>query len=157
LLATVHPDRDEGDAELFVFLQALREHVEGCLDGGSQRRVFDSDVPPGRESGSDPRDRVPFGLALDFVLLSERARILSTDVDEPYASLLREAADCPPSYHGRGEIQQRRGATYRTLAAIAHAAGFTKAERVSWYRIAESVPLAQAHASHLLSKLRRAA
>lgn len=31
LLATVHPDRDGGDGELFVFLQALKEHIDGCI------------------------------------------------------------------------------------------------------------------------------
>jgi Protein of unknown function (DUF3105) len=43
------------------------------------------------------------------------------------------------------------------LAAIAYAVGLSKAERCQWYRIAESVPLAQTHASHLLNKLKRAA
>ncbi len=155
LLATVHPDRDQGDEELFVFLQALREHVEEC--GG----VLPSDAGtysghPGRDSGPEP-DRVPFDSSLNFAELTRRALALAPDVGEPYAWLLEELYDSPIAYHGRGETQQRHGATYKTLAAIAHAAGFTKAERVGWYRVAESVPLAQAHASHLLGKLRRAA
>jgi hypothetical protein len=30
LMTAAHPDRNGGDGELFVFLTALREHVEEC-------------------------------------------------------------------------------------------------------------------------------
>src|SRR5215208_4891240 len=50
--------------------------------------------------------------------------------------------------------QQRRGATYRTLAAIGHTVAMSKAERVGWYRIAETIPLSQRHAGHILSRLK---
>jgi hypothetical protein len=36
---------------------------------------------------------------------------------------------------------------------IAHKTGLSKAERVEWYRIAESVPLGQRHASHIIARL----
>jgi hypothetical protein len=30
LLATCHPDKPDGDHDLFIFLEGLREHVDGC-------------------------------------------------------------------------------------------------------------------------------
>jgi hypothetical protein len=38
LLATCHPDKDEGDHELFLQLPAAREYVEGCADWPSMER-----------------------------------------------------------------------------------------------------------------------
>ena len=53
--------------------------------------------------------------------------------------------------------QQRCGASYKSLAAIGHMVGMTKAERVQWYSIAEAVPLSQRHAAHIFSRLKRRA
>jgi hypothetical protein len=42
LLATCHPDKPDGDHDLFIFLGGLREHVEGCTslsDRGHQARA----------------------------------------------------------------------------------------------------------------------
>jgi hypothetical protein len=40
---------------------------------------------------------------------------------------------------------------------VADAAGLDTFERTHWYRIAESIPLSQRHAGHLLSRLKRRA
>jgi hypothetical protein len=53
------------------------------------------------------------------------------------------------------EMQRRRGASYKQLAAIGHAVEMTKRERVGWYRVCESIPLSDRHAGHILSKLKR--
>jgi hypothetical protein len=39
LLAVVHPDRNDGEGDLFLFLQGLREHVEECGEGPSLRSL----------------------------------------------------------------------------------------------------------------------
>jgi len=64
---------------------------------------------------------------------------------------------CHPAEDGPLGDQQRRGASYKSLAAIGHRVGMTKAERIQWYRIAEAVPLSQRHAGHILSRLKRRA
>jgi hypothetical protein len=76
---------------------------------------------------------------------------------EPFGFLLRQVADCYPAPDGPLFDQQRRGATYKTLAAIGHTVGMSKAERVQWYRIAETIPLSQRNAGHILSRLKRQA
>jgi hypothetical protein len=78
-------------------------------------------------------------------------------VAEPYGYLLRQLADCYPSEDGPLYEQQQRGATYKTLAAIGHTVGLTKAGRVRWYRTCEAIPLSQRHAGHILSRLKRQA
>lgn len=45
----------------------------------------------------------------------------------------------------------------RTETAPPNDRGMTKAERVKWYRIAESIPLSQRHAGHILGILKRQA
>jgi hypothetical protein len=78
-------------------------------------------------------------------------------VAEPYGFLLRQVADCEPAEDGPLRDQQRCGASFKSLAAIGHRVGMTKAECIQWYRIAESVPLSQRHAEHILSRLKRRA
>jgi hypothetical protein len=78
-------------------------------------------------------------------------------VAEPYGYLLRQLAGCHAAETGPLYDQQRRGASYKSLAAISHQVGMSKAERVQWYRIAEAIPLSQRHAGHILSKLKRQA
>jgi hypothetical protein len=43
------------------------------------------------------------------------------------------------------------------LALIAHLAGMSTAQRTRWYRIAESMPMSQRHAGHLISELQQRA
>ena len=51
--------------------------------------------------------------------------------------------------------RHHRGASYKQLALIAHRVGLTKEERTEWYRIAEDVPLSDAHAAYLIETLNR--
>jgi hypothetical protein len=76
---------------------------------------------------------------------------------EPYATPLRLLETVGTAYFGPLEHQQRRGASYRQLCAVAHAVGMTKAQRVRWYRIAESIPLSRRCAGHILSQLKKEA
>jgi hypothetical protein len=73
-----------------------------------------------------------------------------------HGTLLEMLEDCeaPPLTTG---AWQQRGASYKSLAAIGHTVGMTKAERGRWYRIAEAVPLSQRHAGHILNELQKAA
>ncbi len=89
--------------------------------------------------------------------ITRRALRVADDLEEPYAGVLRLLADFDPASHGRPQLQERKGATYRQLAAIGHTVGLDKAARVHWYEIAKSIPLSQRHAGHILSKLKRAA
>jgi hypothetical protein len=151
LLARTHPDAG-GDEALFVWTTALREHVAG-----------DSIEPPAhthpRRTSAADTDRVPFegGLSCPFAELTHRALTLAESVGKPYASLLWLLTDCGPAYGGALVREERRGASYRRLAAIGHRVGMSKAQRVKWYRLAESIPLADRHAGHILGKLNRAA
>jgi hypothetical protein len=52
------------------------------------------------------------------------------------------------------ERQQQRGASYKQLAYIAHLVDMTKPERQLWYGVAESIPLSDRHAAHIISKLK---
>jgi len=104
---------------------------------------------------------VPFEAAFDkaasFSDLTAQAVSQADQVGEPYARVLRALADCHEAGQGDSVLyrQQHQGATYKSLAAIAYRAGMTKEERVRWYRVCESIPLAQRHAGHILSKLQR--
>jgi hypothetical protein len=162
LLATVHPDRNDGDRELFVFLTALREHVEECGEGPSPRLHR---TGPYWTGGEDDRtggpERIPFdeqlGYVDEFLVLTHRALSIRKREEEPYRSLLALLLDCPATDHGRRAERQCRGASYKQLAAIGHMVPLNKAERCRWYEIARSVPLSDAHASHILGELKRQA
>jgi hypothetical protein len=148
LLTRAHPDAG-GDGELFVWTTALREHVAGD--------AIKPEAPPRpRRTHEADTDRVPFEAGV-FSDLTYCALVLARSVPEPYATLLGLLADCGESFHGPLAREQRRGASYRRLAAIGHAVGMSKAERVRFYRIAESVPPSDRHAGHILSRLDRRA
>lgn len=149
LLARMHPDAG-GTDELFVWAQGLRE-------------VLDEDAPTRRACGScssaaspaaEEPERIPFDAGLDPVALTRRALSLVDELEFPCSALLRLLSNYVPS---GTRPQDLRGATYRQLAAMAHEAGMSHAERQGWYRVAESVPLSQAHAQHILSRIKKAA
>ncbi len=147
LLARTHPDAG-GDGDLFVWTRELQEKVCGRQEEeepGSRRR----DPPPPAEP-----TRVPFDEAPGFEALTEKAVEMADEVEPVYARLLRLLGSCEEVEEGYLLDQQHQGATYRTLAAIGHAAGMSGAERADWYRIAESIPLSQRHAGHILGKLK---
>jgi hypothetical protein len=158
LAARTHPDAG-GDHELFIWAGAVRDAIcGGELRNEIPRRERD-DHPSWRHeaSTSTTADRVPFDRFSDFEVLSDRAVTMAAAVAEPYGYLLRQVADCYPVYEGPLYDQQRRGASYKSLAAIGHQVGMTKIERVQWYAIAEAIPLSQRHAGHILSRLKRRA
>jgi hypothetical protein len=148
LLAKTHPDAG-GDHELFIWAGSVRELVCSREAQGHSKNW--------ERSTSTTTDRIPFDSYANFEVLTDRAVTMADAVAEPFAYLLRQVADCYPAEDGPLHDQQRRGASYKSLAAIGHRVGMTKAERVRLYRIAEVVPLSQRHAGHILSKLQKAA
>jgi hypothetical protein len=156
LLRRVHPDAG-GDGELFVWVRELQEHVaEDAIEPPRREHI------PSRRSTPADSSRVPyeeaFGEASAFDELTRRALALAGEArgaPEPHASLLMLLFDCYAASEIVGVVyrQQLRGATYRQLAAIGHGVGMSKSERVEWYRICESIPLSQRHATHILDRL----
>ncbi len=153
VVARCHPDSG-GDSETFVWAMATREAICGGALGATVPRYDHGGHPSRREASTSDAERVPFDPSLDFEVLTDRAVAYSEGVDEPYASLLRSLADCYPATEGPLLHQQRRGATYRQLAAIVHRVGMSGSERARWYEVARSVPLSQRHAGHILGRLK---
>ena len=103
--------------------------------------------------------RVPYppGETSDFAALTAKAVVMVAEqVGGIHGVLLEMLGDCeaPPLTTGAWE---QRGASYKSLAAIGHRVGMTRAERIQWYRIAEAIPLSQRHAAHIFSRLKRRA
>src|SRR5215212_4341783 len=146
LVSRAHPDVG-GDHELFIWSVATRDAICGGEIPERERRERPSQR---REpSTSSVGERVPFDELADFGVLTNRALAMADTAAEPFGFLLRQVADCYPASEGPLYDQQRCGATYKTLAAIGHQVGMSKAERVQWYRVVESIPLSQRHAGHI--------
>jgi len=96
---------------------------------------------------------VPFVAVVPLEGLTYRALYLSDEVDGIFAYPLLLLADCEEMFSPPMQRKQERGASYRQLAAIGHKLGFDKLQRVRWYRIAESVPLSDRHAGHILGRI----
>lgn len=154
LVSRAHPDTG-GDHELFIWATATREVVcGGELGAEIPRREYPA-RPPGGEH-PDP-ERVPFDPFANFGFLTDRALSMAEAVAEPYGFLLRQVTDCHPAHEGPLCDQQRRGATYKQLAAIGHQVGMNAAERAQWYDVCRSIPLSQRHAGHILGRVKRRA
>ncbi len=149
LLAKVHPD-SAGDHELFIWAMNVRDVV---CHGGHAAATATTPPPRQQEHRTTP-DAVPFDRYADFDELTRRAVALADEVPAVFGVVLRLLSDCRIAYTGSEEKQQRKGATYKQLAAIGHAVGMSKQERTQWYRIAEQIPLSVRHAGHILGKLR---
>ena len=155
LLARAPPDAG-GDHELFIWARIFHDVV--CA------RVRE-DPPPRAAQSSTPREglaRVPFDEAFEkaqsFADLTRQAVALANTVDAAFARLLLSLEDCEAEDEDSPlHAQQQLGATYKTLAAIGHAAGMNGAERAHWYKLAEQIPLSQRHAGHILTKLKKGA
>src|SRR5215210_7331544 len=157
LLARAHPDAG-GTHELFIWTGVVRDVVcSSSLPAGGNPEPEDHPSRRRDHSTSSAAECVPFDPFADLEILTDRAVTMAAAVAEPYGYLLRQVADCYPVSDGSLHDQQRRGASYKSLAAIGHRVGMTKAERVQWYSIAEAVPLSQRHAGHILSRLHKAA
>ncbi len=151
LLGRVHPDAG-GSHELFIWTGAVRDVVCSLnLPAGGSPEPW---VHPSRrrEPSTDNVDRVPFDAGDDFEECTRTALRIGA-CGMPFGPVLSLLADCKPLEHLAHE--QQRGASYKRLAAIGHAWGMSKAERVRWYRVAEDIPLSDRHAGHILSKLKR--
>jgi len=157
LLSRCHPDAGS-DHDLFIWADALRDHVAGDAPEPVQHR-HERRQPP-RHHAPTTAERIPyeaaFDNAADFHDLTRQAVALAGSVDPVHGLLLGLLADCYEV--GPDDVtlhrQQHQGATYKTLAAIAYAAGMSKEQRVRWYRICEGIPLSQRHAGHILGKLK---
>jgi hypothetical protein len=140
-----------------VWVQGLHEHVAGdaiepVVDDRPRRaRYRDYARSPGES------ERVPFDCYADHDVLTDRAITMADAVAEPFGSLLRSLRGCDLAEDGPLYYQQRRGATYRQLAAIGHRVGMSKAERVQFYRICESIPLSQRCAGHIFAHVQERA
>ena len=150
LVSRSHPDAG-GDHELFIWTVATRDAVCGELVAEIPR------VERWAPSTQGTGERVPFDEDASLEILTDRAVAMAEAVAKPYGFLLRQVADCEPAEDGPLRDQQRCGASFKSLAAIGHRVGMTKAECIQWYRIAESVPLSQRHAEHILLRLKRRA
>jgi hypothetical protein len=152
-LARLHPDSG-GSHDLFIWAGAVTDVVCGEGSKSATGRTFEENRPPASEEPA----RVPYppGETGDFAAMTARALAMAEEIGGIYGSLLEMVSDCeaPPSTTGAWE---QRGASYKSLAAIGHTVGMTKAERGQWYRIAEAIPLSQRHAGHILGKLQKAA
>jgi hypothetical protein len=151
LLRATHPDAANGDHDLFIWTKSVFEHVSGHqLEQPRSRRD-----PPKHHRTTSASGRILFETDHSFADLTHKALRLAEDLEEPYSWLLRLLGDCleaGPEYPIMWR-QQSQGATYRSLAAVAYRGGLSRPERVRWYRIAESVPLAQRHVGHIMSRL----
>lgn len=155
LLARTHPDAG-GDHELFIWAGSVREHV--CADEprpGAQRYPEPQTAKPYRPSPSEDPARIPYPSGMSFPEATKRALQHAASHSDAYGRLLSLLEDCYPLDHLWRE--QERGASYKRLAAIGHQAGMSKGERVGWYRVAESIPLADRHAGHILKRLKEGA
>jgi len=164
-LARAHPDHGGSD-QLFVWLTSVREHLLGGAEQDSFGARRADERPHGyeaswdrhagrRSSGGSTAEPIPFEKAASFSELTARALALAETAGEPYRSLLLLLGDCveaPPSETVLYR-QQERGATYRSLAALAYRAGLSKKERIGLYEVGWAVPLAQRHVGHILARL----
>jgi hypothetical protein len=92
---------------------------------------------------------------MSFWEATKRAMQVGASRADGYGYLLSLLDDCYPLDHLWRK--QERGASYKRLAAIGHLAGMDVTARSGWYRIAQSIPLADRHAGHILSRLKREA
>jgi hypothetical protein len=158
LIAIAHPDRATGDHELFVFLTALREHVQGCIGHYVAELNSHSRCRESNGGHDDRNDRIPYNEQLRFVdehsMLTHRALSIAETVEEPFCGVLRLLVDYNDAEHGRRALRRCRGATWRQASYVACLASTSKGERLRWYELCRSIPLSEVLASHLTNRLR---
>ncbi len=97
-----------------------------------------------------------------FRLSSERALNLSENLKEDdymrglHGENVEKVCDLLSLLTGaedRGDMQSWEGASYKSLAYVAHLYGLSDGERRLWYQAGESIPLSQAHLSYLINNV----
>jgi hypothetical protein len=147
LLRLVHPDHSGDDGSLFVWCRELQAHVAG---GRVEEMPREARREPPRHhashSGASQAERIPYEAAFEeaasFSDLTRQAVTLAGRVGEPYAGVLGPLEDCEEASEADPALyrQQQVGASYRQLARIAHESGMSYSERITWYRLCESIP-----------------
>ncbi len=148
LVALAHPDAGGGH-ELFIWTATVKDAVCGGELQVQPRRG--QAAPKASPWPADDKPRIPYPTGTSFEESTRRA----LSVEGPYSPVLARLTSCYPVPHLAYE--EARGASNKRLAAIAHAYGMTSPERSGWYRCAESIPLSDRHASHILGRLKRQA
>jgi hypothetical protein len=150
LIAKAHPDAG-GDHEFFIWAGSVRELVcNGQAQTQPERSAQASYGTP-----TDEPARIPYPPGTNFREATTRALRYAESHPDTYRYLLGLLENCYPLAHMWRE--EERGASYKRLAAIGHQVRMSKQERIGWYRVAESIPLSDRHAGHILSRLKRAA
>jgi hypothetical protein len=116
-----------GDHDLFIWTRAVYEHVAG--DAPEEAPPHARREPPKHHARTTPSDRVSFDGVFDRFASHE--------------ALTRHAI--------------RTAEVGEPYASLPHRSGMSTAERVRWYRIAESIPLSQRHIGHILSRIEQEA
>jgi hypothetical protein len=154
LLRVVHPDSGAGDGELFVWCRNLQAYVaDDHLEEPPPRTGRD---PPKHPKTGERIDYTEaFQRADSFEALTRAAVLFADEQPEPYASVLRLLSDCHEATPQDVTLYraQHVGASYKQVALIAHLVKMSTQERSRFYRIAESIPLSQRHAGHIISRL----
>jgi hypothetical protein len=123
-LSRVHPDVG-GDRATFVWLTAVRESVEDglCPECSFRYRMSSSDKGRARrdtEGREDDVERIGFDPGVDHAERTLCSLRWYRNAAEPWRSVLMTLADYPEAEHGRRYAEQQKGASWRSLAAIAH-------------------------------------
>lgn len=156
LLSRAHPDAG-GDHDLFIWTGTVKDAVcGGELQIGPKSPAK---PPPASSTAPEENPRIPYpdgdGTAFESATAEALRMAEELGTFNVYGGILRLLRDCEPmAQYAR---QERRGASFKQLAAIAHTVGMSSPERSGWYRIAEAVPLSDRHAGHLLGRLKKQA
>ncbi len=82
---------------------------------------------------------------------TERALLLSREYDvEKVCDLLSFLAGA----EYQGDSQSMEGASYKSLAHVAHLYGLAQDERQIWYQAGEIIPVSQGHVSYLIKNIK---
>lgn len=153
LLSRAHPDSG-GTHDLFLWVQSLRDLIAGHGHGHGHGHTPE----PEHSAPATDNPRVPFDPELadleNQMNLIERALLVATEAGEPYSGVLRLVRSAPLRDHGRAALAAGKDATYRQLAYIGHLAGFDPEHRGCFYELAESIPMSQHIAGHLIKVLK---
>jgi hypothetical protein len=154
LLRLAHPDH-HGTHDLFIWVQALQEHVAG--DAVEEPPPYARRAPPRHHEQTDRLDCTgAFDHFVSHDSLTQHAVDMSSEMEAPYAWVLSLLEDCYPAAPTDTNLtrQESVGVSYKQLAYIAHLSGMDNKARSRFYRIAEGIPMSQRMAGHIIARLR---